>query len=102
MALPPKKRNYSDLTKDVIAAYGTMGNILTVSRHFHISPNTTKKILDENGIAATRRRGREARPKCSDKCCFYCRGYSRTSHSDGYCLTHHRHVERHNEEPCFH
>lgn len=102
MALPPKKRNYSHLSKDVIEAYSKQKNILTVSRQFHISPNTTKKILDENGIEVSHRRGREARPKISDECCFFCRAYSRTSPCDGYCLTHHRQVERHNVEPCFH
>ena len=95
------KKNYDDIAAQVIKAYEELHNIFKVAVRCGITQRSVSTILREAGINLPHHGGLpKAKPEDKDTC-FYCRAYSRTDITSGWCMTHRRMTGAGRKEACY-
>lgn len=98
-----QKYDYDEIAADVAAAYEELHNIAKVAQRFHIGTKTVTMLCKQQGIEPTsyNKPGRPTDIPADEETCFFCRAYSKTGITEGYCLTHRRMTKASAKQPCF-
>lgn len=101
MARP--SRNFNSIREAIVEDYRKCRSAHIVSRKYSMAPAKVCEICREAGIEIVRRQGARhlVREAISPEACLYCRHFSKTSITDGYCLQHRRAVHGKATEHCF-
>lgn len=92
--------NHDDIAPQVVKAYEELHNILKVAAKFNITQRSVSAILREAGVKKPKPGLPKSQPEDKDTC-FYCRAYSRTDITSGWCMTHRRMTGANRKEACY-